>query len=101
MQQLLTILHILVAICVIALVLIQHGKGADIGANFGSGASQTVFGSQGSTPFLVKLTGILALVFFITSAVLSFVVGKQAHQGVGIPIPAGVTQPAQGIPTDH
>jgi preprotein translocase subunit SecG len=103
MQQLLTILHILIAICVIILVLIQHGKGADIGANFGSGASQTMFGSQGSTPFLVKLTGGLALLFFVTSAVLSFVVGKQSHHGVGVPIPTVVMpQPAtEQIPTSN
>lgn len=101
MQQLLTILHILIAFCVIILVLIQHGKGADIGANFGSGASQTMFGSQGSTPFLVKLTGGLALSFFITSAVLSFVVGKQSHQGAGVSIPAVIMpEPAtEQIPT--
>lgn len=101
MQQLLTILHILISICVIILVLIQHGKGGDIGANFGSGASQTMFGSQGSTPFLVKLTGGLALSFFITSSLLTFVVGKQSHQGVGVPIPAVVMpQPAtEQIPT--
>jgi preprotein translocase subunit SecG len=76
MQQLLTILHILVAVCLIVLVLIQHGKGADVGATFGSGASNTMFGSQGATPFLVKLTGILALIFFTTSLLLSLIVSK-------------------------
>lgn len=93
MQQLITILHILIAICVIALILVQRGKGSDIGAGFGSGASNTMFGSQGSTPFLVKLTGGLALLFFITSSVLSFIGGKHNAPSGGIVIPAPQTIP--------
>lgn len=76
MQSLLTILHILAAIALIALVLVQRGKGSDMGAGFGAGASQTMFGSQGATPFLVKLTGILAFVFFLTCGFLSFYINK-------------------------
>ena len=57
--------------------LIQHGKGADIGAAFGSGASNTVFGSQGTGSFLFKLTGGLAMAFFITSLSLSYLVSSQ------------------------
>ena len=57
MYQLLLVVHVLIATVVIGLVLIQHGKGADIGAAFGSGASNTVFGSQGTGGFLFKLTG--------------------------------------------
>ena len=60
MYQLILIIHVLIAVAVIGLVLIQHGKGADIGAAFGSGASNTVFGSQGTGSFLFKLTGGLA-----------------------------------------
>lgn len=71
MQQIVLIIHVLVAIGLIALVLIQHGKGADIGAAFGSGASQTVFGSQGSGGFLFKLTATLAVIFFVTSLTLT------------------------------
>ena len=56
--------HIVVAIIIIILILVQHGKGADMGAAFGSGSSQTVFGSKGAAPFLMKLTGFLAAVFF-------------------------------------
>lgn len=80
MQQLITILHILVSICVVALVLIQRGKGSDMGAGFGSGASGTMFGSQGATPFLVKLTAGLAMIFFLSSGVLSFVMDKRTVQ---------------------
>ena len=71
MYQLLLIIHMLIAVTVIGLVLIQHGKGADIGAAFGSGASNTVFGSQGTGNFLFKLTGGLVLAFFFTSLLLS------------------------------
>jgi len=75
MQSILLILHILVAVCIVALVLVQHGKGADVGAAFGAGASNTMFGSQGSTPFLVKLTSLFAFIFFVTSIVLSYLAG--------------------------
>lgn len=102
MQQLITFLHVLVSICIIGLVLVQQGKGADIGASFGSGSSQTMFGSQGSTPFLVKLTGGLAMTFFITSALLSFIVAKQEHQAHPIAIPSNPVEAAKtmAIPTD-
>ncbi|MDD3482049.1 preprotein translocase subunit SecG [Azovibrio restrictus] len=65
--------HILVAIAIIGLVLVQHGKGADMGAAFGSGASGSLFGSSGSANFLSRSTGVLAAVFFITSLVLAYV----------------------------
>ncbi len=64
--------HILVTMTLIGLILIQRGKGADIGAAFGSGASQTVFGSQGSASFLTRTTAVLATVFFLTSLTLAY-----------------------------
>ena len=67
MINILLAIHILIAIFVIVLVLVQHGKGADMGAAFGSGSSQTVFGSKGAAPFLMKLTGVFAALFFATS----------------------------------
>jgi len=70
----------LVALSIIGLVLLQHGKGADIGAAFGSGASNTVFGSQGTGGFLFKLTGGLVLTFFITSLTLSSMVASHYKQ---------------------
>jgi preprotein translocase subunit SecG len=82
MQQLIIMLHVLICICLVALVLVQHGKGADMGAGFGSGASGTLFGSQGTTPFLVKVTGLLAGIFFMTSLGLSYLVSKRIGSGV-------------------
>lgn len=72
MQSILLIIHVLMALALIGLILIQHGKGADAGAAFGSGASSTVFGSGGSGSFLTKATGVLALVFFSNSFFLSY-----------------------------
>lgn len=65
--------HILVAIAIIGLVLMQHGKGADMGAAFGSGASGSLFGATGSANFLSRTTGILAAVFFATSLALAYI----------------------------
>jgi len=92
MQQLVLILHVLVAISLIALVLIQHGKGADVGAAFGSGASNTMFGSAGSTPFLVKITAFLAVVFFATSLGLGFMAAKQVKQSKQVMVPTSISQ---------
>ncbi len=72
MQSLILVLHVIFALCLIGLVLMQHGKGADAGASFGSGASNTMFGSQGSTPFLVKVTGVFAALFISTSLCLGY-----------------------------
>ncbi|MDP3979582.1 MAG: preprotein translocase subunit SecG [Pseudomonas sp.] len=84
------IFHLLGAIGVVALVLLQQGKGADAGASFGSGASATVFGSQGSSTFLSRVTAILATAFFITSLGLAFFAKEKADAltQVGLPDPA-------------
>jgi preprotein translocase subunit SecG len=76
----------------VALVLLQQGKGADAGASFGAGASATVFGSQGSSTFLSKFTGILAAAFFITSLGLAFFAKEKAEAltQVGLPDPAAL-----------
>jgi len=74
LYNILLIVQILVALSIIGLVLIQHGKGADAGAAFGGGASGTVFGSKGSGNFLTKLTTILAVVFFSNSLMLAWLV---------------------------
>lgn len=91
-------LHVLVALVLIALVLIQHGKGADIGAAFGSGASNTVFGSQGTGSFLFKLTGGLALTFFVTSLSLSYMVSSQYQNIAKQAIPQQNTVQENKIP---
>ncbi|OGV40270.1 MAG: preprotein translocase subunit SecG [Legionellales bacterium RIFCSPHIGHO2_12_FULL_42_9] len=80
MYQLILIIHSLIAIILVVLVLIQCGKGAGIGASLGAGASNTVFGSQGTNSFLFKLTSVLALTFFATSLALSFFVSAQYHR---------------------
>ncbi|RDH40599.1 MAG: preprotein translocase subunit SecG [Candidatus Aquirickettsiella gammari] len=72
LQQFLVLFHVIISIALIILVLLQQGKGAELGATFGSAASQTVFGSQGSGSFLLKLTGLLALLFFTTSLSLCY-----------------------------
>jgi preprotein translocase subunit SecG len=99
MQQLITVLHLIIAVLVIILVLIQRGKGADMGAGFGSGASSTMFGSQGATPFLVKLTAGLAILFFISSGILSFIVGRHAAAPAGdLPFVTAPVKTVQPIP---
>lgn len=84
------IFHLLGAIGVVALVLLQQGKGADAGASFGSGASATVFGSQGSSTFLSRVTAILATAFFLSSLGLAFFAKEKADalSQVGLPDPA-------------
>lgn len=74
---LLLAMHILVGLSVIGLVLIQHGKGADMGAAFGSGASGSLFGASGSANFLSRTTGILAAVFFMTSLGLTYMASSK------------------------
>lgn len=73
------VVHILAALGLIGLVLIQHGKGADAGASFGGGASQSVFGSAGSANFLTRATAVLAAVFFVTSLVLAWMARQEAN----------------------
>lgn len=87
MQQLVLILHVLVAIAIIFLVLMQHGRGADVGASFGSGSSNTMFGSSGALPFLMKLTIVCAAIFFATSVGLSYMAAKTTTQTQIISIP--------------
>lgn len=97
MYQLILVVHIIVAVFLIGLILIQHGKGADIGASFGSGASNTVFGSQGTGSFLFKLTGGLAITFFVTSVTLSYLVSTQ-YQQTDLNLSPKTNLPASSIP---
>lgn len=87
MYQLILALHLVVCVVLVVLVLIQHGKGADIGASFGSGASTTVFGSQGTGGFLFRATSSLALIFFVTSLSLSYLVFVQHQRAQELLIP--------------
>ena len=73
MEQFILIFHFVVAVALIGLILIQQGKGAEAGASFGAGASQTVLGSSGGWNFFSKVTAILATIFFVTSVSLAVV----------------------------
>ncbi|HSU63216.1 MAG TPA: preprotein translocase subunit SecG [Burkholderiales bacterium] len=69
----LIVLHVLVALAIIGLVLLQHGKGADMGSGFGGGASGSLFGATGSANFLSRTTAVLATLFFLLSLALAYV----------------------------
>jgi preprotein translocase subunit SecG len=100
LETLIWILHLLSAISVIVLVLLQHGKGADMGAAFGSGSSGSLFGASGSANFLSRTTGVLAAVFFITSLGLTYLSSHKTETGgvMDKAIPAQSVRPAEEIP---
>lgn len=87
MEQIILIIHVLIAIAIVGLILLQQGKGADMGASFGSGSSQTLFGSAGSGNFLTKSTALLATCFFVTSFGLAIIAKDKAQveSRVGLP----------------
>jgi preprotein translocase subunit SecG len=89
MEQIILIAHLLIALAIIGLIMLQQGKGAEMGASFGSGASQTLFGSDGSTNMLTRGTALLATAFFATSFALAIVARDQAAvtDELNIPIP--------------
>jgi preprotein translocase subunit SecG len=78
------VVDVVVALCIIGLVLLQHGKGADVGAAFGSGASGSLFGASGSANFLSRTTAILAVVFFLTTFVLAYIVTHKPRVSGGV-----------------
>ena len=105
MYEILLVVYLIVALALIGLVLIQQGKGADMGASFGSGASNTVFGSSGSGNFLTKSTSTLAILFFATSLGLAMYAKKQAENAeqAGLPqvqeqVEAPVVEDAAELP---
>jgi preprotein translocase subunit SecG len=82
---LLIVLHVLVALTIIGLVLLQHGKGADMGSGFGGGASGSLFGATGSANFLSRTTGVLAAIFFVLSLALAYTATRRpASEGGGV-----------------
>lgn len=101
LETVIIIVHLVVALGVVGFVLIQQGKGAETGASFGSGASGTVFGSQGSSNFLSRLTAVLATVFFATSLGLAFYAKDRASSisQLGLPDPAVLEIKAQDVPS--
>lgn len=83
LESFLLILHVIVAIGICALVLLQHGKGADMGAAFGSGSSGSLFGAAGSANFLSRSTAVLATIFFVSSLGLTYL-GSTRSTPVGV-----------------
>jgi len=79
LQTLVVVFHVMFAIAIIGLVLLQRGKGAEAGAGFGAGASGTVFGARGSASFLSRTTAVLATLFFVTSLGLSYLFSHRAE----------------------
>jgi preprotein translocase subunit SecG len=90
----LTILHVLMCFAIIAIVLLQSGKGADIGSAFGGAGSQAVFGSMGTPTLLGKITTVVAIVFTLTSFTLAMLSGERASSVVREPTTAAPTAPA-------
>ncbi|MCS2608236.1 preprotein translocase subunit SecG [Halomonas dongshanensis] len=99
MQVAILMIHVVIAIALVVLILLQQGKGADAGASFGGGASQTVFGSRGSGSFLSRTTGVLVAGFFVTSLALAFF-ATQAGQAPEAGIPdARLIEQQRSVPT--
>ena len=116
METLVLVIHVLVGASVIGLVLLQHGKGADMGAAFGSGSAGSLFGASGSANFLSRTTAVLATIFFITSLGLTYIGSTRTeNKGVierakttseqpkpvpGVPVPSGTELPTPSAPAD-
>lgn len=100
MEQIILVVHLLVALAIIGLILLQRGKGADIGASFGAGASQTLFGSSGSGNVLTRATGWLAVVFFASSFGLAVIADSRTagEDDLGFEIP--VEEAANPAPSE-
>jgi len=97
MEVLILVVHVVAALAIIAVVLLQHGKGADMGAAFGTGSAGSVFGSSGSANFLSRTTAILATIFFLTSIGLT-IVSSKGGEGKGVmakPVDSTPSLPAQ------
>jgi preprotein translocase subunit SecG len=105
------VVHVLLALAIVGLVLLQRGKGADAGAGFGSGASGTVFGARGSASFLSRTTATLAALFFVTSLALAYMGGRSAPASRSVidrvtlpadnvPAPTKPPQPAPSVPLE-
>lgn len=114
LKTLIIVVQLLSALGIIGLVLLQHGKGADMGAAFGSGASGSLFGATGSANFLSRTTGILAAVFFATTLTLTYIGSYKSKPSAGLlgaapavtasaasvpaAVPAPVSAPGQNVP---
>jgi preprotein translocase subunit SecG len=99
METLVLVVHVLSAFGVIGLVLLQHGKGADMGAAFGSGASGSLFGVSGSTNFLSRATAICVTIFFAASLALAYIAGNRSEAGSVVKLQTNsVVAPSEEVP---
>lgn len=108
METITLVVHVLAAMSMIGLILLQQGKGAEMGASFGSGASQTLFGAQGSGNFFSRVTAFIAVVFFVTSFALAVIAKEKVSvvDDIGIPsvqeqdaeVPAVQTESESDVP---
>src|SRR5581483_6070967 len=96
LKTLIIVVQLLSALGIIGLVLLQHGKGADMGAAFGSGASGSLFGATGSANFLSRATAILATIFFVTTLALTYIGSYKSRPSAGVL--GSVTVPAATAP---
>lgn len=99
MQQLLLLVHIVISVILVILVLLQQGKGAEAGASFGGGASQTIFGSQGTGSFMLRVTSVFAALFFVTCLGLGYLAGRpqQSSTLMDLQQPVNSQGPAQPV----
>lgn len=106
MSILLIVIHVVVCFSLIMIVLLQTGKGADMGAAFGGGSSQTLFGSSGASTFLTKATTVAAIVFMLTSLTLAYIASDKAAKSVVPDAPLPIEQSAEsgagptGVPSE-
>lgn len=108
--SLLLVVHLAAAVGIVVLVLLQHGKGADMGAGFGSGASGSLFGASGSANFLSRSTAALATVFFVTSLSLAFIASNKPKsagsvmqdtvESKSVPTPGGALEGNKGAASE-
>lgn len=92
MSSFMIIIHIIVAVALVLIVLLQTGKGADMGAAFGGGSSQTMFGASGASTFMSRLTTIAAIIFMLTSLGLAYLSSHRGTKSVMSEMPAPMTQ---------
>src|SRR5688572_24830478 len=110
-MNIIVVVHVLIALAIIGLVLLQHGKGADMGSGFGGGSSGSLFGATGSANFLSRTTAVLATLFFLSSLGLAYLATSKPKEGGGTVMdravkrddkqaaPKGEAQPEKPAPT--
>ncbi|MFT7228096.1 MAG: preprotein translocase subunit SecG [Methylophilaceae bacterium] len=101
MENIITVVHVLAAASLIGLILIQHGKGADMGAAFGSGASGSLFGVSGSSNFLSRATSLSVIVFFATSLTLAYIASHRSGASSVIQLPTTAAETSTETPSSE